>query len=110
MRILFLFLPKRFVCELLPDIVTEQRVLLSWIAAEKESVPNVDHFLDLVRKYTNIKELTAEIIREFVERIYVYKAERIDGRRVQRIKIIYNCIGDFDPSVSISTTEQEKSA
>ena len=49
-------------------------------------------------------------IREFVEKIYVYKAERIDGRRVQRIKIVYNCIGDFDPPVSTSTTKQEKSA
>ncbi|MCR6546979.1 DUF4368 domain-containing protein [Dehalobacterium formicoaceticum] len=40
--------------------------------------------------------------------MYVYKAERINGRRVQRIKIVYNCIGKFDPSVSTSTTEQEK--
>ncbi|HOL79520.1 MAG TPA: DUF4368 domain-containing protein, partial [Clostridiales bacterium] len=48
--------------------------------------------------------------REFVEKIYVYKAERIDGRRVQRIKIVYNCIGEFDPPVSTSTTKQEKSA
>ncbi len=29
---------------------------------------------------------------------------------VQCIKIVYNCIGEFDPPVSISTTEQEKSA
>ena len=90
----------------------ERRVaeLKSTMTSEKESALGVDHFLALVRKYTDIKELTAEIIREFVEKIYVYKAERIDGRRVQRIKIVYNCIGEFDPSVSISTTEQEKSA
>jgi site-specific DNA recombinase len=90
----------------------ENRVaeLKSTMTSEKESALGVDHFLALVRKYTDIKELTAEIIREFVEKIYVYKAERIDGRRVQRIKIIYNCIGEFDPPVSTSTTEQEKSA
>ncbi len=84
--------------------------LKSAMTSEKESALGVDHFLTLVRKYTDIKELTAEIIREFVEKIYVYKAERIDGRRVQRIKIVYNCIGEFDPPVSTSTTEQEKSA
>ena len=90
----------------------EKRVteLKSIMTEDKESALNVDHFLSLVRKYTDIKELTAEIIREFVEKIYVYKAERIDGRRVQRIKIVYNCIGEFDPLVSTSTTEQEKSA
>jgi len=47
----------------------------------------------LVRKYTDIRDLDAEIIREFVERIIVYKAEKVDGHRVQRIQIVYNCIG-----------------
>ncbi|XOQ44611.1 MAG: Recombinase [Clostridium sp.] len=90
----------------------EKRVteLKSIMTEEKESALNVDHFLTLVRKYTDIKELTAEIIREFVEKIYVYKAERIDGRRVQCIKIVWNCIGEFDPPVSTSTTKNEKSA
>ena len=90
----------------------EKRVteLKSIMTEDKESALNVDHFLSLVRKYTDIKELTAEIIREFVEKIYVYKAERIDGRRVQRIKIVWNCIGEFDPPVSSSTTKNEKSA
>ncbi|AST58370.1 recombinase [Thermoanaerobacterium thermosaccharolyticum] len=90
----------------------EKRVteLKSIMTEEKESALNVDHFLSLVRKYTDIKELTAEIIREFVEKIYVYKAERIDGKRVQRIKIVWNCIGEFEPPVSTSTTKNEKSA
>ncbi|SCP98360.1 recombinase family protein [Anaerobium acetethylicum] len=90
----------------------ESRVaeLKSAMTSEKESSLGVDHFLALVRKYTDIKELTAEIIREFVEKIYVYKAERTDGRRVQRIKIVYNCIGEFDPPGFTSTTKQEKSA
>jgi len=77
------------------------------ISAEKETALNADHFLSLVRKYTEIPELTAEIIREFVEKVYVYKAEKIDGHRVQRIKIIYNCIGEFTlPDVA----EDEKTA
>ncbi len=65
------------------------------IASATESAANVDSFLKLVRKYTDIQELNAEIIREFVEKIYVYRAERIDGKRVQRIKIVWNCIGEF---------------
>ena len=28
---------------------------------------------------------------------YVHKAERINGRRVQRIRIVWNCIGEFTP-------------
>jgi site-specific DNA recombinase len=90
----------------------EKRVteLKSIMTEEKESALNVNHFLSLVRKYTDTNELTAEVIREFVEKIFVYKAERIDGRRVQRIKIVWNCIGEFEPPVSTSTTKNEKSA
>lgn len=90
----------------------ESRVaeLKAAMTAENESSLNVDHFLTLVRKYTDIQELTAEMLREFVERIYVYKAERVDDRRIQRIKIVWNCIGEFTPPVSTSAVEQEKSA
>lgn len=107
---------KRF-AKMSANYETEQHTLENRVAElksimieEKESALNIDHFLSLVRKYTDIKELTAEIIREFVEKIYVYKAERIDGRRVQRIKIVWNCIGEFEPPVSASTTKNEKSA
>lgn len=34
----------------------------------------------------SVQELDAEIIREFVEKIIVYKAERVDGHRVQKSK------------------------
>ena len=38
--------------------------------ATKDSL-NVESFLNLVKKYTEIKELDAEIIRTFVNKIYV---------------------------------------
>ena len=59
----------------------------------KQKTMNVEYFLSLVRKYTDIQELTGEIIREFVEKIIVFKAEKVDGHRQQRIQIIYNAIG-----------------
>ena len=76
----------------------ESRVqeLESIISSNKENALNTNHFLSLVQKYTDIKELNAEIIREFVEKIYVYKAEKVDGKRTQKIKIIWNCIGEFN--------------
>jgi len=73
------------------------RELKAAIGTVTENASNVDAFLKLVRRYTDIQKLTAEIIREFVEKIYVYKAEHIDGKRVQRIKIVWNCIGEFIP-------------
>ena len=67
---------------------------------------NTQSFLKLVRKYTDIKKLDAELIREFVEKIIVYKAETIDGHRTQKIQIVYNCIG----AVNIPSTTKEKAA
>ena len=69
--------------------------LQSFMANAKNESLGVDTFLSMVRRYTDIKELDAEIIRVFVEKILVYKAEKVDGHRVQRIKIIYNGIGEI---------------
>lgn len=77
----------------------ESRVaeLREQIADQQESSVNVDRFLALVRRYTDIRELTPEIIREFVERIEVYQAERVCGKKIQRMRIVWNCIGEFMP-------------
>lgn len=84
--------------------VTELR---SMIATQQESSVNVDLFLTKVRKYTDIRELTPEIIREFVERIEVFKPEQINGHKVQKMRIVWNCIGEFMPP---QPKKNEKSA
>lgn len=65
---------------------TEQRQLETrvdeleaFIAEAREKTLNAEYFLSLVKKYTDIRELDAEVIREFVERIIVHKAEKVDG-------------------------------
>ena len=65
------------------------------IAADKENSLNVNHFLDLVKRYTEVPELTAEIIREFIEKVYVYHPEKVNGQKTQRVRIVWNCIGEI---------------
>jgi hypothetical protein len=48
-----------------------------------------DKFLGLVRAYTEIKELTPEIVSTFISKIYV--GAKVDGER--KIRIEYNFIG-----------------
>ena len=55
-----------------------------------------DEFLAVVRKYIHMKELTHEILREFIDHIVVHHAENIKGERIQKIEIFYNCIGAFE--------------
>ena len=67
------------------------------IARELNCTEGANRFLSQVRKYSNIKELTAEIIREFVDRIYVHEKQVVDGKKSQEIRILWNCIGEFVP-------------
>ena len=47
------------------------------ITKSQEEELNGDSFLKLVGKYTDIKELDPEIIRTFVDKIYVEQSEKI---------------------------------
>ena len=82
--------------------------LTEFIDASKKQRLNVDSFLGMVRKYTDITELTAEIIRSFVEKIEVLKPEKVPGTRTkkQTIVIYWNFIG----AVEIPVEAQEKTA
>lgn len=75
------------------DLNARVNILQDFIDHAKEKFLNAKYFLSLVRKYTDIKELDAEIIREFAKKIIVFKDEKVDGHRTQRVQIIYNCIG-----------------
>ena len=57
---------------------------------------STDEFLAIVFKYANIKELTQEIVHEFIDHIVVHHAENIKGEKTQKVEIFYNCIGVFE--------------
>lgn len=69
------------------------KVLREELARAKENSDNIVKLTRLVKKYTEITELTPEIVREFIEKIIVHQAERVDGKKVQAVEIIYNGIG-----------------
>lgn len=93
--------PERF-AKMSETYEAEQKTLKARVAelqgeidTEESTACDAEQFLKTVRKYTDIQTLTSEIVREFVEKIYVHKAEMVDGRRVQKIRIVWNCIGEF---------------
>lgn len=63
----------------------------------KDSSTNIDRFLENARKYTEIPELTAEILHTFIERIEVgEREERYSRTAPQEIRIVYRDIGLID--------------
>jgi site-specific DNA recombinase len=64
-------------------------------------------FLRLVKTYTDIKELNAEIIRSFIEKVYVYVYvygnEKPWDRNTKKIKVIFNFIGEVHIPSNVKT-------
>ena len=65
------------------------------LSKAKEQSDTVTRSMRSVRKYTEITELTPELVREFVQKVVVYQAEKINGRRTQRIDIYFNGVGQI---------------
>lgn len=69
----------------------------------KEKSANIDGFLEIVHTYTDIQELNAEIIRTFIEKVYVYQSETKWSRNTKKIKIIFNFIGEIEIPTNVKT-------
>lgn len=80
--------------------------LTSIINDEQEKVVNTNSFLNLVKNYTNITKLDAEIIRTFIEKVYVYNVDETQSRKTKKIKIVFNFIGE----IKLPEKEQQKNA
>ena len=74
---------------------TEANEIQSELQQEEKKSVDVKRFLAIVKKYTDLTELTPEILREFIDKIIVHAPDKSSGRRLQEIEIIYNHIGEF---------------
>jgi hypothetical protein len=61
-----------------------------------EDSEKAEKFIKIVSKYTDFSELTPAMLNEFVEKILVHEAERVNFRRVQKVEIYLNFIGRFE--------------
>ena len=94
--------------KMLADYEGEQAELASRLEALKilideamSQTVGIDKFLRLVKTHTEIKELTSEVVSEFIERIEVGETVMVNPRRFahwadekrQNIRIVYNYVG-----------------
>ena len=77
------------------------------ITIEERKSANVERFLSVVERYTEIPELTPCILHEFVEKIVVHAASDPKGKnRTQEIDIYYKGIGALEVS-KVTSSRQE---
>ena len=60
--------------------------------SKKEEI-DLTAFIDKVKKYTEIKELTPEIVNELIDKIYVYQQTKLNGKKYQQVDIYYVGVG-----------------
>ena len=69
---------------------------------------NVEHFMELVKRYTDFTELTAPMINEFVSKIMIHKAEGKGAERTQEVEIYLNYVGKVElPQEQVILSEEE---
>lgn len=63
----------------------------------REQVCGADHFIALAKKYTDIRDLTPELLRLFIRKIVVHEKDvKWSKRARQTVEIYYNDIGCVD--------------
>lgn len=86
------------------EALKAQREALSAVISQGNEVcKNVEHFLPLIRKYTDITQLNAHILNELIEKIVVHEKQvDEDGVKNQEVDIYYKFIGYIDPAVMLN--------
>ena len=75
-------------------LTARAEALQAELTRSQEKAVNLDRFISLVHENLEVKELTPKIVNEFIARIIVYAPDKSSGKRTQRVRIIYNLIGE----------------
>ena len=97
--------------ELTEKVKTEQQE----VATYEQNKMDFDSFAAIIRKYVGVTELTPTIVNEFIKKIVVHAPEKIDGKRFQKVDIVFNFVGELhltdEPQIEQKeTNKQEKTA
>lgn len=88
------------------QLTDQVKVLQAAIDKGEEEAVQLHQFIALVRKYTEVKELTPTIVNEFISRIEVHAPDKSSGHREQQIDIYYNFVGMVPELVEPSQDSQ----
>ena len=83
------------------QLISDTEELENELNQEAEQVDNVEYFLNIVRQYTEIKELSARVVNDLIDKIKIHAVDKSSGQRIQRIDIYYTAVGLIDVSQHI---------
>ena len=65
------------------------------INKEKEKTDGAEQFIRLVKRFSEITELTDEIVATFIQRVEVHEPVKVNGKKQHEITVFYNFIGNM---------------
>lgn len=71
-------------------------VIAEELRTEERQLENVARFTKIIGKYLDIKELNKTVLNELIDKIEVHEAEKIDGKRVQKVDIYCRFVGNLN--------------
>jgi len=78
------------------SLLARTKDLNDFMETAEEKARSSKKFIALVRQYTMLDHLDTEILHTFIKKIIVHKAVEKNGKRSQKIQIIYNYIGECE--------------
>jgi site-specific DNA recombinase len=82
------------------------------IKSDAKNIDTTKLFLDIVENTTHLEKLTAEVVREFIDKIVVHHRKEAGGITTQKVEIYYNVIGKFElpPCYTLETASNLEQA
>ncbi|MDD6478907.1 MAG: recombinase family protein [Oscillospiraceae bacterium] len=71
-------------------------VLSEQIKSDAKQIDTTKMFLDIIEKTSRLEKLTADVVREFIDKIVIHHRKEENGVTTQRVEIYYNVIGKFE--------------
>ena len=88
---------------------TAAEVMRQELKQQEQKKGNVKSFIAATKKYTDLQELDATVLREFIDKIEISATEKWKKKEVGRkIHIVYNFIGAFDFEAATAQAEANK--
>ena len=70
-------------------------ILITATHQSDEQESDVHAFIEEIRKYAAIKELDEVVLNRLIKKIMIGEVQKVDGQKIQEVKIIYNFVGEI---------------
>ena len=81
------------------ELTEKMQLLEQEITQQEKEADSIEQFILRAKKYPNLQELTAAVLHDLVNRVYVSAPDKSSGQRVQDVHISLACIGFLPESI-----------